>query len=95
MEITLHKILIIAMKYIDASIDTKKIPILTKNPIIGGIPAMESKTVLKNKAKILLDLLNSFKSAKSLFCFLTYLYFNRNTKKIDQIHKPASMYKKR
>jgi hypothetical protein len=83
------------MKYIDASIDTKKIPILTKNPIIGGIPAMESKTVLKNKAKILLDLLNSFKSAKSLFCFLTYLYFNRNTKKIDQIHKPASMYKKR
>jgi len=83
------------MKYIDASIKTKKIPILTKKPIIGGKPAIDNKTVLKNKAKILLDLLNKFKSAKSLFCFLVYLYFNRSTKKMDQIHKLASMYKKR
>ena len=62
--------LIIATKYIDASIDAKKIPILTKNPIIGGIPAIDSKTVLKNKAKTLLALPKEFKSAKSLFCFL-------------------------
>jgi hypothetical protein len=62
--------LIIATKYIDASIDAKKTPILTKNPIIGGIPAIDSKTVLKNKAKTLLALLKEFKSAKSLFCFL-------------------------
>ena len=87
--------LIIATKYIDASIDAKKIPILTKNPIMGGSPAIESKTVLKNKANILFDLLKDFKSAKSLFCFLECLCFNCNTKKIDQIHKPANMYKKR
>ena len=87
--------LIIATKYIDASIDTKKIPILTMNPTIGGRPAMDNKTVLKNKAKILLDLLKEFKSAKSLFCFLVYLYFNCSTKKMDQIHKLATMYKKR
>jgi len=37
----------------DASTKAKKIPILTKNPIIGGMPAMDNKTVLKNKAKIL------------------------------------------
>ena len=87
--------LIIATKYIDASIETKKIPILTKNPIIGGRPAIDNKTVLKNKAKILLDLFNEFKSAKSLFCFLVYLYFNCSTKKIDQIHRLATIYKKR
>ena len=84
-----------ATKYIDASIDTKNIPIFTKNPIIGGRPAIDNKTVLKNKAKILLDLFNEFKSAKSLFCFLMYLCFNCNTKKIDQINKPAIIYKKR
>ena len=79
----------------DASMDTKKIPILTKNPTIGGSPAIENKTVLKNKAKILLDLFNEFKSARSLFCFLMYLCFKRSTKKMDQIHKPATIYKKR
>lgn len=79
----------------DASIDAKKIPTFTKNPIIGGIPAIDSKTVLKNKAKTLLALLKEFKSAKSLFCFLLYLYFNCNTKNIDQVHNPASMYRKR
>jgi hypothetical protein len=62
--------LIIATKYIDASMDDRKTPILTKNPIIGGIPAIDSKTVLKNKANTLLTLLKEFKSAKSLFCFL-------------------------
>jgi len=87
--------LIIATKYMDASIDTKKIPILTKNPTRGGIPARENKTVLKHKAKILLDLFNKFKSAKSLFCFLMYLCLKRSTKKIDQIHKPVTIYKKR
>jgi hypothetical protein len=87
--------LIIATKYMDASMDTKKIPILTKNPTIGGSPAIENKTVLKNKAKILLDLFNEFKSARSLFCFLMYLCFKRSTKKMDQIHKPATIYKKR
>jgi len=79
----------------DASTKAKKIPILTKNPIIGGMPAMDNKTVLKNKAKILLDLLSEFKSAKSLFCFLVYLYFNCNAKKIDQIHKLATIYNRR
>ena len=92
---TLHKMLIIATKYIDASMEAKKIPILTKNPIMGGSPAIENKTVLKNKAKILLDLLNKLKSVKSLFCFLVYLYLNCNIKKMDQIHKPATIYKKR
>ena len=92
---TLHSILTIATKYIDASIDAKKIPILTKNPIIGGSPAMENKTVLKNNARILLDLLNRLKYAKSLFCFLVYVCLNCSIKKIDQIHKPATMYKKR
>jgi len=87
--------LTIATKYIDASIDTKKIPILTKNPTIGGRPATENRTVLKHKAKILFDLLNNCKSAKSLFCFLVYLDFNFSTKKIDQRNKPAIMYKKR
>lgn len=62
--------LMIATKYIDASIDAKKIPIFTKNPIIGGIPAIDNKTVLKNKANTLLALLKEFKSVKSLFCFL-------------------------
>ena len=84
-----------ATKYMVASIDTKKMLILTKKPTIGGNPAIDNKTTLKNKAKILLDLLNKFKSAKSLFCFLMYLYFNRNNKKIDQIHKPAIIYRKR
>jgi hypothetical protein len=59
----------------DASIETKKIPILTKKPIIGGRPATDNRTVLKNKAKMLLDLLNEFKSAKSLFCFFCVLIF--------------------
>ena len=75
--------------------DARNIPIFTKNPTIGGRPAIDNKTVLKNKAKILLDLFNDCKSPKSLFCFLTYLYFNCSTIKIDQIHKPASIYKKR
>ena len=83
------------MKYIDASMETKKIPILTKKPIIGGKPAIDNKTVLKNKAKILLDLLNKFKSVKSLFCFLLYLCFSCNNKNIDQVHKPAIIYKRR
>jgi hypothetical protein len=56
-----------------ASTDTKKILILTRKPIIGGSPAKDNKTTLKNKAKILLDLLNKFKSVKSLFCFFVYL----------------------
>ena len=79
----------------DASIETKKIPILTKKPIIGGRPATDNRTVLKNKAKMLLDLLNEFKSAKSLFCFFVYLYFNCNTKKIDHIYRLTTIYKKR
>jgi hypothetical protein len=79
----------------EASIAARKIPIFTKNPIIGGIPAIDSKTVLKNKANTLLALLKEFKSAKSLFCFLQYLCFNCNTKKMDHVHNPAIMYKKR
>ena len=75
--------------------EAKKIPILTRNPTIGGRPAIDNKTVLKNRAKILLDLFIESKSAKSLFCFLVYLYFSRNTKKIDHIYKPTIMYKKR
>jgi hypothetical protein len=84
-----------AIKYIDASIETKKIPILTKKPIIGGRPAIDNKTVLKNKARILLDLLNEFKSVKSLFCFFVYLCFNCSTKKMDQVYRLTSIYKKR
>jgi hypothetical protein len=79
----------------EASTAAKKTPIFTKNPIIGGIPAIDSKTVLKNKANTLLALLKEFRSAKSLFCFLLYLYFNCNTKKTDQVHNPANMYRKR
>ena len=66
---TLHKILTIPTKYIDASMETKNIPNLTKKPTIGGKPAIDNKTVAKKSAKILLDLLNKTKSAKSLFCF--------------------------
>jgi hypothetical protein len=62
---------------------------------MGGIPAIDNKTVLKNKANTLLALLKELRSAKSLFCFLLYLYFNYSTKKIDQVHSPAIMYKKR
>jgi len=73
----------------EASIDVKKILILTKKPIIGGSPAIENNTVLNKKAKILFDLLNEFKSVNSLFCFLIYLYLSCNNKKMDQRHKPA------
>ena len=84
-----------ATKYIETSIAVKKILILTRKPIIGGRPAIDSNTVLKNKAIILLDLFNRLKSARSLFCFFIYLYRNGNTRKIDDIHKPAIIYKKR
>jgi len=87
--------LIIARKYIKASTETKKTLILTKKPIIGGSPEIDNKTILKNNAKILLDLFNKFKSAKSLFCFFMYLYFNRNNKRIDHIDNPAIIYKKK
>jgi len=73
----------------DASIEAKKILILTKKPIIGGSPAIENKTVLNKKAKILLDLLSKFKSVNSLFCFFVYWCFSGNNKKIDQTHKLA------
>ena len=56
----------IATKYIDASIETKKIPILTKKPTIGGKPAIDSKTVLKNKAKILNTNLGEIERVTSL-----------------------------
>lgn len=87
--------LTIATKYIEDSIIAKKIPILTKKPIIGGNPATDKRTILKDKANILFDLFKEYKSVKSLFCFLTYLCFNCNIKKIDQVHKPAIIYTKR
>ena len=49
-ETTLNKILIKATKYIEDSKADKNMLILTKNPIVGGKPAIENKDVANTKA---------------------------------------------
>jgi hypothetical protein len=47
---TLNKILIKAAKYIEDSTADKNMLILTKNPIVGGKPAIENKEVARIRA---------------------------------------------
>ena len=69
MEITLASIAAIAAKYIEDSIDVKNILIFVKNPIKGGKPAIENKTIVKQKDIKEFILISKDKSVKSLFFF--------------------------
>ena len=89
MDKTLHNIIIIEDKYIEDSIATKKTPILTKNPMKGGNPAIDNKTIEKINAATLLDLFNKDKSDKSLLFFFIYLVFCLKKINIDHRHIPA------
>ena len=56
-----------------------------KKPTIGGTPAIEKSAVIKIIANILFDLANKTKSAKSLFCFFSLVFFRRKNIKTDQM----------
>ena len=79
--------LIIATKYIDASIELRNIFNLVKNPINGGKPAIENNVVDKINPKILLDLMSEATSAKSLFAFLLFISLGLSNRRIDQIQE--------
>ena len=67
----------------------KKTPIFAKNPIIGGIPAIENTVTTIDNAKPELDFFNKTKSLNSLlYLFFKFFFLIFNNKYIYQIHKP-------
>ena len=84
--------LITATKYIEDSIQLRKMFILVKNPIKGGNPAIEKSTVLKIRAIIRLVFSIPDRSDKSLLCFfLVSGDFTLNNRKIDHRHELANI----
>jgi hypothetical protein len=70
-------------------ITDKKIFILARNPIRGGIPAIENNVKAKVKAIPELDFFNRTKSLNSLlYLFFKCLFLNLIKIKVYQTHNP-------